>query len=530
MIIMKKLPIGISTLSEIIENDYIYVDKTQFIHEMISTGKTYFLSRPRRFGKSLLISTLEEIFKGNKKLFKGLYIHDKWPLKNKHPVIHLDFGSRTSTTPEELKLSLNKFLNNTATENNIELEDLNLINDKFEELIKKLYEKTGKKVVVLIDEYDKPIIDNISSIQVAKQNRALLNGFYQVLKSSDKYLRFIFLTGVTKFSKTSIFSGLNNLTDITLNPNFSNICGYTQKELEDCFEDYIDKLSNEKDINREKLLYSIKEWYNGYSWDGKSRLYNPYSILNLFTAGIFNNYWFETGTPTLLMKFIKTHAVNVEVLLDQDIVIHGGFPNFTFENIDFITLLLQTGYLTIKNMDIPPTDLPSYELTIPNREVSQSLFKCIVNELSNQSSVEIEVLAKNILNAINNVDNELLQKSFDILTSTIPSVQFGKVKEDIREANYHIWFLSWFSLMGFSVTGEESTSHGSLDMVLKRDNLVVICEFKYSLKTPLDDLALEAINQIKKYEYYKPYLNKNVVLIGIAFGDRKCKSMIEKLK
>ena len=357
-----------------------------------------------------------------------------------------------------------------------------------------------------------------------------MSKFYRVLKANDKYLRFIFLTGVTKFSKTSIFSGLNNLEDITLDSDFTDICGYTQEELEKHFGEYINKLINEKCISCEQLLSAIKEWYNGYSWDGENRLYNPYSILNLFTGGIFDNYWFETGTPTLLMNFVKTHTVDVEVLLNQEIIISGGFPNFTIESMDFITLLLQTGYLTIKNLDIPPTDFPTYELTIPNREVSQSLFKCIVNELSSQSSVEIEVLAKDILNAINNVDNELLQKSFDILTSTIPSLQYSKVKEDIREANYHIWFLSWFSLMGFSVTGEESTSNRSLDMVLKRDNLVVICEFKYSLKTPLNNLAIKAIKQIKKYEYYKPYLNKNVILIGIGFGDRKCKSIIEKLK
>ena len=230
------------------------------------------------------------------------------------------------------------------------------------------------------------------------------------------------------------------------------------------------------------------------------------------------------------MDFIKSHTVDIDVLFDQNITISGGFPNFTVENMDFITLLLQTGYLTIKSQKIDRGEPPTYELGIPNREVSQSLFKSIVNELSSQNSIEIETLAKDILNAINNLDNELLQKSFDILTSTIPSVQYGKVKEDIREANYHIWFLSWFSLMGFSVTGEESTHQRNLDMVLKKDKLVVICEFKYDLKTPLKDLALEAINQIKKYEYYKPYLNKNVILLGIGFGDRKCKSIIEKLK
>jgi len=526
---MKKLPMGISTFSKIIENDYIYVDKTRTIYKMANRVETYFLSRPRRFGKSLLVNTLKELFQGNKELFEGLYIHDKWDWTEKHPVIHLDFGSRTTTSPEQLELSLNKFLNNTAEDNNIQLEDTNLLNDKFEELIKKLYKKTGKKVVVLIDEYDNPIIDCIKNIEIAKENRDILSDFYKVLKATDEYLRFIFLTGVTKFSKTSIFSGLNNVTDITLNNNFSDICGYTQDELENCFKGHIDKFSKDSNTNREKLLSLIEEWYDGYSWDGSTYLYNPYSILSLFNSGEFSNYWFETGTPSFLMDFVKNNN-GTDVLFKPNTTISGNFPSFNLKNLDFTTLLLQTGYLTIKEKRVKVGKLTNYELGIPNKEVSESLFTSIINEFSNQESTEVNNLAEKILEAIINIDNDSLQEAFDVLVANIPAMLYGKIKEDIREVNYHIWFLSWFRLMGFFVIGKNQSSKGYADMVLKKDNLIVVCEFKYGLDKSLENLAIEAINQIKDKKYHEQYLDYNVALLGVAFGDREVKSIIEDLK
>jgi len=526
---MKKLGLGISAFSKLIENDYIYVDKTQSIYEMINTGEIYFLSRPRRFGKSLIVSTLKELFKGNKKLFEGLYIYDKWDWNEEYPIIHLDFAGRTSKNPEMLELSIDKFLNDTAEEKGIELEDINLINEKFEELIKKLHRKTGKRVVVLIDEYDNPIISSLKNIEIANKNRDVLSNFYQVLKSCDEYLKFIFLTGVTKFSKTSIFSGLNNLTDITLDSNFSTICGYSQEELEECFKEYINKFSKTNNVSREKLLSLIKTWYKGYSWDGENYLYNPYSILSLFAKGEFGNFWFETGNPTFLMEFVKNNK-DINVLFDPNPIISGNFPSFNLENLDFTTILLQTGYLTIKSKQINVGELSTYELTIPNREVNDSLFTSIITEISHKNPVEIDNLAKKILNAIINLDNDSLQLAFDTLIASIPAIQYGKIKEDIREPNYHILFLSWFRLMGFFALGETPGSKGTPDMIIKKDNLVVVCEMKYSLDEPLDNLAMDAIDQIKKKEYYKPYLDHDVILLGIAFGDRELKSIIEPLK
>ena len=525
---MKKLPLGVSTFSEIIEEDYIYVDKTRYIHEMISTGKVYFLSRPRRFGKSLLVSTLKSLFQGEKDLFKNLYIHDKWDWTEKHPVIHLDFGTREYNTPEELKNDLLSFINRVSRDFRVELFEHSL-SSKFNELISEIHKKTGQKVVVLIDEYDKPIIDSMKNISIAKKNRNVLSDFYQVLKASDEHLRFIFLTGVTKFSKTSIFSGLNNITDITLNSNYSMICGYSQTELENCFSDYIKKFTKANNIPQISLLSLIKKWYDGYSWDGKNRLYNPYSILSLFNDGKFVNYWFETGTPSFLMEYIKENPEDAIALFEKNIAIEGNFPDFELEDMDLITLLLQTGYLTIKNENIVVGELPKYELTIPNHEVNISLFTSIIRKISKQKSQKITSLSRKILEAIVNLDNKSLQKYFDILTSSIPAVLYGKVKKNIREANYHIWFLSWFKLMGFFIIGEIPNSTGTSDIIFKKDNLIVICEIKHGDEESLNELAMDAIKQIYDNKYYVPYLEYDVVLLGVAFGNRQIKSHIEPL-
>ncbi|MCL2115483.1 MAG: ATP-binding protein [Methanobrevibacter sp.] len=526
---MKKLPLGIATFSEIIEDNYIYVDKTRAIYEMIIQGKIYFLSRPRRFGKSLLVSTLKELFSGNKELFKDLYIYDKWDWSEKHPVIHLDFGNIAYKTPERLELSLEEFTLEIADEYKIILKK-SFPNQKFSELIKKIHEKTGKKLVILIDEYDKPIIDCMKNVKIAKQNRDILSDFYQVLKANDEYLRFIFLTGVSKFSKTSIFSGLNNLTDITLSSKYAMICGYSQEELENHFKDYIDEFAQDNNVTQENLLSEIRNWYNGYSWDGKNSLYNPYSILSLFEDKEFGNYWFETGTPTFLLNFIKNNIKDVKILFKPTTRISGKFPSFNLEKLDFTTLLLQTGYLTIKKKEVKVGKLTKYDLAIPNYEVKQSLFTSIIEEFSSQDHENINSLGKKISQAIATLDNVLLQESLDTLLATIPAVLYGKVKEDIREANYHMLFLSLLNLIGFFAIGETPGSKGTPDILIKKDNLVVVCELKYSLDKPLDHLATEAMNQIKDKEYYKPYLNYDVILLAVAFGDREVKSLLEPLK
>jgi hypothetical protein len=524
---MKKLPVGISTFSKIIKDNYIYVDKTEDIYNMVSTGEIYFLSRPRRFGKSLLLSTIEELFNGNKELFEGLYIYDKWDWNNSYPIIRLDFGNISHKSPEQLENSLEDFINQTAREYSIKLNNT-IITNKFEELIKEIHEKHDKKVVILIDEYDKAINSHIDEIEIAKKNRDVLRDFYQVLKANDRHLEFLFITGVSKFVKTSIFSELNNLDDITVHPNYTKICGYTKEELELSFKDYIKEISKKKDIKEEKFLSTIKYWYDGYSWDGKNFLYNPFSILKVLSSGKFFNYWGETGAPKIVMDLIKTANIDMDVFTNEKIVSYD-FPGFDLENLDFTTILLQTGYLTIKEEKTFGDDYSQYLIAIPNKEAKNSLFGYILGQYTNHTSNFLIPMAKDMLNSIIHLDSESLQKSFEILLHKIPNILYGDIKKEL-EAYYKILLMSWIQLLGFQIDSEIQTIKGRLDAVLKHENLVLIIEFKFSLKDDLDKMINNAFSQIIKNEYYKPYQNKKVILLAVAFKSRDIKCELKTLE
>ncbi|MDR2344610.1 MAG: AAA family ATPase, partial [Planctomycetaceae bacterium] len=302
---MKKLPIGIQTFDEIREENYLYVDKTEYIHRIVTTGKVYFLSRPRRFGKSLTLSTLDALFQGRKELFEGLYVYDKWDWNKKYPVIRIDWTLIKHDTTEEIERSLSLRLKVIARNNDISLLS-EYASDCFGELIEELYRKTGEKVVILIDEYDVPMLDVIGKpSEEIKAMQKALHDIYKVMKGADGYIKFIFLTGISKFSGLSIFSALNNVTDITLDEEYSALCGITQEELENNFSEYLPVMAEKLSKSREELLDDIRQWYNGYSWDGKTFVYNPFSTLLLFRSREFKNYWFDTGTPTFLIDLIK---------------------------------------------------------------------------------------------------------------------------------------------------------------------------------------------------------------------------------
>ena len=514
---IKKLPIGISTFSKIIKNNYIYVDKTKHIYEMVSTGEVYFLSRPRRFGKSLLVSTLEELFQGNKDLFKDLYIYDKWDWTEEHPVIHLDFGNIDYETSETLKLSLEDFVMKIADKYDIAIKN-RFLNSKFSELIEKICEKTGKKVVVLIDEYDKPIIDCMKSIEVANKNRDILSDFYQVLKANDEHLRFLFLTGVSKFAKTSIFSKLNNLDDITLDETSAGICGYTQKELETCFHEQIKQISSEKNVSTDKLLSLIKEWYNGYSWNGKLFLYNPFSILSFFKKKEFGNYWFGTGTPTFLINIIqKENNGDMSIFLNPVASFAGSFPDFDINQLNLTTTLLQTGYLTIKDKKAELGESPVYELAIPNKEVDESFYSYLLGAYVNKSAGTLQPLVKKMVKYLLMADEEGLTNTLETLLASIPYQLHSQVKKN--EAFYHILFLSWMRAMGFDIQGEVQTNKGRIDVILRQKEQIVVIEIKYSENKEVNKLLDDAMDQIMKTEYYKPYQDQNVILLAIAFKE-----------
>ena len=294
---MKDLPISIQTFKKMREGDYVYVDKTKFVHDIVKNEGNYFLSRPRRFGKSLLINTFKELFLGNEELFRGLWIHDKWDWSKTNPVIHLSFD-KMSYDGLGLDGAITHQLKVLAEENNIQF-STNDYKTQFEELLKKLFEKKGK-VVLLIDEYDKPIIDYLEkeNLPQAKKNQKIMKNFYAVLKSSEAYLRFFFITGVSKFSKVSIFSDLNHVDDLTLDKKYATMFGYTQEELEFYFEDHIQSVMKSLELTREDLLERMRIWYDGYSWDGKNKLYNPYGIIHFFNKETFHNFWFTSGMPT----------------------------------------------------------------------------------------------------------------------------------------------------------------------------------------------------------------------------------------
>ena len=525
---MKKLPSGMSTFSEIIQEDYIYVDKTLAIYEMVNKGKTYFLSRPRRFGKSLLLSTLEELFKGNKELFKNLYIYDKWDWNEKFPVVKIDLGKGSYKTPEKLEIILNDIINRLTREFSVKLYSKNL-SEKFTDLIIEVYKKTGKKVVVLIDEYDFPIIDAIKNIEVAKHNRDVLSGFYQVLKSNDKYLRFIFLTGVSKFSKTSIFSGLNNLNDITLNKNFACICGYTHQELKNQFKDYINLLKDDLSLSENQVFEKINFWYDGYSWDGENKVYNPFSTLKLFNSYEFSDYWFDTGTPEFLINVLKK-SNDYSAVLKPIIIKQSRFNTFDYNNLDPITLFFQTGYLTITEKIII-NDVIHYKLEFPNFEVESSLLDHLID--LNLSENKISERKEKIISQIEKLDNDSFQKEMKSFLARIPA----RIHIE-REFYYQSIFLAWLYALGFEIEGETPTNTGYMDMVLKEEDFIVVAEFKFS-KTKKDTdqpiisfekMLKNAEEQIKNKKYYEKYFDKKIIAIAIAFAGKQLQTQITTIR
>ncbi|MCX8069529.1 MAG: AAA family ATPase, partial [Thermodesulfovibrionales bacterium] len=332
---LKKLPIGISTLKEIVSEGYVYVDKTHITLNLIQNGKYYFLSRPRRFGKSLFLDTLRTIFEGDKECFKGLYIYDRHDFK-KYPVIHISFGSNAARDKAGLHKEFYEILDYNQRQLKITCPKELSSKGCFKRLIEEAYNKYGEKAAILIDEYDKPILDNIEKPERAAEIRDELRDFYAVIKDRDRYIKFVFITGVSKFSKVSLFSGLNNLFDITLNPRYATICGYTQRDVETVFAEHLKGQDFDK----------IRHWYNGYKWLGEA-VYNPFDIL-LFISNEYNfrNYWFSTGTPTFLLKLIEAnnyYLPNLEKVTKDDELL----DSFDVNNIELETLMWQTGYLTI---------------------------------------------------------------------------------------------------------------------------------------------------------------------------------------
>jgi len=512
---MKKLPIGIQTFSKLIKDDCLYVDKTRNIADLMQAGDYLFLSRPRRFGKSLLVSTLLEIFAGNKALFQGLYIYDKieW---QPHPVIVIDFNGISFNDEEVFKASLSSFLDNVADEYEIVLLKT-FVKDKFAELIKKIAEKTHQKVVILIDEYDKPIVNYIDDIEKAAKNREILRDFFGVLKYSDAFIRFVFLTGVSKFARVSIFSDLNNLRDITLSPQFATLLGYTQNELESYFDQHIQNLCFALGIKKAQLLAKIKTWYDGYSWDAKHQVYNPYSILNLFTEQQFDNYWFASGTPTFLMKLIKNTAYDATVLENKK-VSKIVFDSYNLENLNIFALLFQTGYLTISQID-KKGRTPQYILNYPNVEVKEAFITYLFANFTKNGLEAIQPAAEDLRTYLQ-TDN--LDGFMNLIKALFAKIPYPLHIE--QEAYYHSLFYMIAILMGVEIDLEVLTDKGRVDGVLTLEDKIYLMEFKYGKAgTKIDTLTKQAIKQIRTKNSGERFLNESRprLLLGIGFVEKK---------
>ncbi len=496
---MKKLPIGIQTFSEIRSDNYLYIDKTEEAYSLLNKYKYVFLSRPRRFGKSLFLDTLKNIFEGNKELFKGLYIYDKYDFKDKYPVIKISFSGELFTK-DGLQQAISMILRSNYEQVGITYPDNTNSPSSFAYLIRKTYEKYNKKVVILIDEYDKPILDNINKKEMLTHAQEKIKSFYSVMKDCDTYIRFVFLTGVSKFSKISIFSGLNNIEDISLNPDYGNICGYTQHNVEHDFRKHL------QDVNLEKL----KNWYNGYNFL-KDKVYNPFDIL-LFIRNKFayKNYWFETGTPTFLIKLIKEKNYYLPDL-ENLIIGEDLLQSFDIENIRLEVLLYQTGYLTIEEK-LKIGDKIIYKLNIPNKEVKISLNEAVLNILVDSVSHKVRTQS-NSYYALKSDDLDKFKDSLISLFASIPYHNYAKNNINIYEGFYATVIYVYLSSLGLQLRAEDTINRGRLDLSLEIDNKIYIIEFKMNDKN--------ALAQIKEKKYYEKFLgqNKEIYLVGINFSE-----------
>jgi hypothetical protein len=516
-IMAENYPVGIQHFSKLRENGAIYVDKTPIIYGLIrkKTNSVYFLSRPRRFGKSLLVSTLKEIFEGNKALFQGLYIYDKidW---EKYPVIQLSM-SETGFQSLGLEEALKNYLNEHARRENLVFIEKDL-GRMFRELIILLSEKYQKQVVILVDEYDKPIIHGLEadSSELAEINRDIMKAFYGGLKDVDNYIRFLFITGVSKFARVSIFSDLNHLTDISLHKEYATICGYTQTELEHYFPEGIQKLANDYDMTRERCLIKIKEWYDGFSWDGINFMYNPFSTLRLLESSQFSNYWFSTGTPTFLVKLLNNA---LEYKLENIKVRPNVFDSFDLQKLDYISILLQTGYLSIKGKSVTEGEIDYYLVSYSNKEVKESFNEMLLGGYLDYTPSATGVSIYEIRTAFQENDLDSVKMIIQTMFHSLPVELFekkdrnGKIKP-VGENFYHAIIYLIFNLLGVKMKAEVVVQNGRVDAVVETAEHLYLFEFKK------DESPEKAIEQIKTNKYFGQYLlsNKIIHLIGVRFS------------
>ena len=504
----RRLPIGIQTFRKLREQDCYYVDKTRFIQRLLDEGTHYFLSRPRRFGKSLFLDTLRELFEGSEELFEGLHIHLRHDWSQRHPVVRLSFGGGSFTGPDLLEANVMEQLAAAERRLGVESEYLTAAG-RFAYLLEALHRQTGQRVAVLVDEYDKPILDVLEQPEAARANRDYLRGLYGVIKDNDAHVRFTFLTGISKFSKVNLFSQLNNLTDITLDPVYSSICGYTEEDLDTVFAPEMAGLDREQ----------VRDWYNGYSWRGTEKVYNPYDVLLLLRRGEFAAHWFETGTPAFLVDTLFERRVSsvsldgmvstAELLSAFDV---GG--RSAADHIGTEALLFQTGYLTITGEERLGSKT-LYRLGYPNQEVRQGLNEHLLRHLVQDSDRQTanSIRLARLLEAH---DCAGLQELFHAFFASIPYQWYTNNNIAAYEGFYASVFYSYFAALGYDITVEESSSHGRLDMAVRAAGHTYLFEFKVA------EMAASgsALDQLRERRYADKYRARGqpIHLVGVEFS------------
>ena len=504
--VLRKLPIGIQTFEDIRRDNYLYVDKTAFVWRIANTGKPYFLSRPRRFGKSLLLSTFEAYFKGKKELFEGLAIEQMEKEWRQFPVLHLDLNAKKYETPEDLNAMLNQHLEKWESQYGDEKKDRSP-EERFSYVISRASEQAGCGVVVLVDEYDKPLLQTLCNIPLMEEYRQTLKAFYGVLKSSDRYLRFVFLTGVTKFAQVSVFSDLNQLNDISMKPQYATICGITMQELTHTFAPEIQQLAEHNGLTQEEALQKMKISYDGYHFcEFAEGVFNPFSVLNLFDGYKFSNYWFQTGTPTFLVELLKKSEYDLRTLIDGVEASASSFTEYRVDANNPIPLIYQSGYLTIKDYS---SRFGNYLLEFPNDEVRYGFIDFLIPYYTSVVDDERGFYIGKFILELENGDYDsfltLLQAFF---------ADFPYELNDKSERHYQVVFYLVFKLMGQFTDVEIRSARGRADAVVKTPAYIYIFEFK------LNGTAEEALQQIDDKGYLIPYQadGRKLIKIGVEFS------------
>ncbi|MGP1489824.1 MAG: ATP-binding protein [Treponema sp.] len=529
MSIPRKLPVGIQSFKDLREKKFLYVDKTEYLSRLVNNGKVYFLSRPRRFGKSLFLSTLAAYFRGQKELFTGLYLEkaeeeaavqegrNAWET---YPVLYLDFNTGQYLEDDALHERLDSLLKEPENLYGIVLtkEEKPFFASRLERLIKAAYQQTGKQVVILVDEYDKPLLQTMDANETLnEQYRNMLKAFYSVIKTCDQYIRFAFLTGVTKFSKISIFSDLNNLEDISLRNDYAGICGITEQELDQNFEPEIEALSIAEGLMGSKTLATLKKLYDGYRFaKAGMNVYNPFSLLSAFKAKDFGSYWFSTGTPTFLVNYLKEAHYFIPDLDGNVELNEAGLETYRAVTENALPILFQSGYLTIIGYS---KEARLYKLGFPNDEVRYGFLE---NLLPAYSGLPLGDTGKSVWQFVQDIREGKVDSFMERMRSIIAGIPYDNFSEGnvkLREQNYQTAVYLIFALMGQFVQTEVHCSTGRADCVVTTADSIYHFEFKLSGNGTAED----ALNQIKEKEYAAKYQvdGKKVVLIGAGFDEKK---------